>query len=59
MYSLHAFADPAQVDAAVAAALEARDQGRHIAIGGVAADTRKTLVTPERRGAAAPEKETA
>ena len=58
MFVLRAFAEPGKTDA-VAAVLEAQDQVRHIVIGGVAADTGKALVTPERRGAAAPEKETA
>jgi len=58
VYGLNAFADPGKTDAVVAA-LEARDRVRHIVIGGVAADTGKAHVTPERRGAAAPEKETA
>ena len=58
MFLLRAFAEPGKTDAVVAA-LEARDQVRHIVIGGVAADTGKAHITPERRGAAAPEKETA
>lgn len=57
MFLLRAFAEPGKTDAVVAT-LEARDQVRHIVIGGVSADTGKALVTPERRGAAAPEKET-
>lgn len=58
MFLLRAVAEPGKTDAVVAA-LEARDQVRHIVIGGVAADTGKAHITPERRGAAAPEKETA
>lgn len=58
MFLLRAFAEPGKTDAVVAA-LEARDQVRHIVIGGVAANTGKAHITPERRGAAAPEKETA
>jgi hypothetical protein len=58
VYGLNAFADPGKTDSVVAA-LEARDRVRHIVIGAVAADTGKAHVTPERRGAAAPEKETA
>ena len=57
MFLLRAFAEPGKTDAVVTA-LGAQDQVRHIVIGGVAADTGKALVTPERRGAAAPEKET-
>ena len=58
MCLLRVFAEPGKTDAVVAA-LEAQDHVRHIVIGGVAADTGKAHVTPERRGAAAPEKEAA
>ena len=58
MFLLRAFAEPGKTDAVVTA-LGAQDQVRHIVIGGVAADTGKALVAPERGGAAAPEKETA
>jgi len=58
VFLLRAFAEPGKTDAVVAA-LEAQDQVRHIVIGGVAADMGKALVTPERKGAAAPEEETA
>ena len=46
MYDLHAFADPAQVDEAVAA-LQAQDEVRHVLLGGVTADTGKTLISAE------------
>ena len=58
MYSLHAFTDPGQVDEAVAALRELAEV-RQVMFGGITADTGKALVTPERRGAAALEKETA
>jgi hypothetical protein len=54
VYSLHAFTDPGQV-----AALRELAEVRQVMFGGITADTGKALVTPERRGAAAPEKETA
>jgi uncharacterized hydrophobic protein (TIGR00271 family) len=46
VYSLHAFADPGQVDEAVAA-LRAQAEVRHVMLGGVTADTGKTLIRAE------------
>lgn len=48
MYSLHAFADPGQVDEAVAA-LRAQAEARHVTLGGITTDTAKTLITCGRR----------
>ena len=46
MYSLHAFADPGQVDEAVAA-LQARAEVRHVIVAGITADTGKTFIRAE------------
>ena len=46
MYSLHAFADPGQVDEAVAA-LREQAEVRHVMLGGITADTGKTLIRAE------------
>jgi uncharacterized hydrophobic protein (TIGR00271 family) len=46
MYSLHAFADPGQVDEAVAA-LQTQADVRHVIAGGITADTGKTLIRAE------------
>ena len=46
MFSLHAFADPDQVDEVVAT-LEAQAEVRHVVIGGIAADTGKTQISAE------------
>jgi uncharacterized hydrophobic protein (TIGR00271 family) len=46
VYSLHAFADPGQVDEAVAA-LRAQAAVRHVMLAGVTADTGKTLIRAE------------
>lgn len=46
MYSLHAFADPEQVDEAIAALRELAEV-RHVMFGGITADTGKTLISAE------------
>jgi uncharacterized hydrophobic protein (TIGR00271 family) len=46
VYSLRAFADPAQVHEAVKA-LRAREDVRHVVLGGSTADSGKTLITAE------------
>ena len=46
MYGLHAFADPGQVDEAIATP-HAQVQVRHVMLGGVTTDTGKTLISAE------------
>jgi uncharacterized hydrophobic protein (TIGR00271 family) len=54
VFSLRAFADPGQVDAAVAA-LEGSEDVHHIVLGGLTTDAGKTLITAEVQAASADE----